>query len=148
MEMVKVPARLENLEKMINFIVEKYKTLVHDKKSELRMRLVMEEALVNIINYAYPNSVGEIEIDYNFYEKKKILTIKIIDSGIPFNPLEKEEPDLSLSMEERQIGGLGIYMIKTIMDEVNYERVDGKNILIISKCIPKESIIGDDTNAE
>ena len=100
----------------------------------MQIKLALEEAVTNVILYAYPEKVDQdIRIDMN-YENKR-LTIIITDTGIAFNPLERQEPDLTLSLEERPIGGLGIYLVKQLMTEVTYNRSDGKNILTMTKDI-------------
>ena len=98
------------------------------------LNLVLEEAVVNIINYAYPEGVdGTMEIDVS--EKANVLTINLIDSGKAFDPTARAEVDITAGVEERPIGGLGIHLIRTIMDHVEYERKDGKNILTMNKRI-------------
>ena len=95
---------------------------------------ILEEAVTNVIQYAYPDKKDQdIRIDMS-YENKR-LTIVITDTGISFNPLERQEPDLTLSLEERPIGGLGIYLVKQLMTEVSYSRSAGKNILTMAKDI-------------
>jgi len=134
MKKIKLPAKMENLEKLIDFILEGVQdfTNIADKKIINRLRLSCEEALVNVINYSYPQSEGEIEVSYDIDEKGAV-HIEIIDWGVPFDPLSKPAPDLDLPLEERQIGGLGIYMILKIMDEVKYRRDEERNILTMVK---------------
>jgi anti-sigma regulatory factor (Ser/Thr protein kinase) len=92
--------------------------------------LAFDELLSNIINYAYEdNSEHEIEILIELTEDT--VTAHIVDDGIPFNPLQREEPDTTLSLEAREIGGLGIHLVRQIVDTVNYERLDGKNIVTL-----------------
>ena len=138
MEKLRIEAKKENLNMMIDFIVDKYSEKVTDKKAINKMRVVSEEALLNIINYAYPDKNGELEICYEYDESGNFIEIRIIDEGKPFNPLEQEKPELHTAVEDRQIGGLGIYMIKQIMDKVDYERKDQQNILTLIKHISKE----------
>lgn len=98
----------------------------------MEIKLAVEEVVTNIILYAYPDEKGQdIGIDLS-YEKRR-LTIILTDHGIAFNPLEKEEPDLTLSLDERPIGGLGIYLAKQLMTTVRYNRSAGKNILTMIK---------------
>lgn len=100
----------------------------------MNINLVLEEAVTNIIFYAYTDKIQhEIAIDINLNNKQLILQIS--DNGRPFDPTKKEKPDTSLSVEERQIGGLGIFLIQQIMDQVLYKRDDNKNILILKKSI-------------
>lgn len=132
MNELKISASIDKLEIMIEFILDSIKNIETDKKQFGKLRLVSEEVLVNVINYAYPAKIGEILIKTDVSPEKE-LTIQIIDSGIPFNPLEKDDPNINLPMEERKIGGLGIFMVKNIMDSINYEYTDNKNILTLVK---------------
>ena len=98
------------------------------------VNLALEEAVVNVINYAYPEGVdGTMEIDVT--EKGKVLTFTLIDSGKTFDPTARGEVDITAGVEDRPIGGLGIHLIRTIMDHVEYERKDGKNVLTMNKNI-------------
>lgn len=136
MNSYKTKAVMENLDSMIDFVIDNVKKLSgNDTKLEGKIRLVCEEAFVNVINYAYPDSDGEIEIQYNENSEEKKFSITMLDSGVEFDPLKKEDPDITLAMEEREIGGLGIFMIKQIMDNVVYERKNGQNVLFMEKTI-------------
>lgn len=98
------------------------------------LNLVMEEALTNVIFYAYEEgSNNEILVDFYFADNQ--LAIKITDSGKPFDPTAKADPDISLSVEDRPIGGLGIFLIRKIMDKVSYERVGQQNVLCMTKML-------------
>jgi anti-sigma regulatory factor (Ser/Thr protein kinase) len=100
----------------------------------MNMNLVVEEAVSNIIFYAF-NDSGKHEIGISISLENSQLTIKITDDGIPFNPLAQEQPDINLSAEERPVGGLGIFLISQIMDEMNYDRIKNQNILTLKKRI-------------
>lgn len=95
------------------------------------IHLVVEEIVVNIVDYAYPEGNGYLEVRIN--NDSKELTIEFRDHGIPFNPLEQSMPDLDIPLEERSIGGLGIFLTKEMMDNVEYRYEQGENILIIKK---------------
>jgi anti-sigma regulatory factor (Ser/Thr protein kinase) len=95
--------------------------------------IACEEIVVNIIYYAYPEKTGDLEI--NFQEEKGIASIMFKDSGTSFNPLAKPEPDIDKPVTERDIGGLGILLVKKLMDDTIYEYRDNKNILTITKKI-------------
>jgi len=101
----------------------------------MSLNLVMEEAVSNIIFYAYEDRKEGEDIYISLKREDKILTVSLTDTGKRFDPTMKEDPDISLSAEERPIGGLGIYLMKQIMDEVNYQRKDNQNILIMKKKI-------------
>ena len=103
-----------------------------EKSLSRQLRLAVEEAVVNVIDYAYP--VGhEGEIEVRMMSDGKTLKTVIIDSGVAFDPTAKEKADTTLSAEDRQIGGLGILLVREIMDTINYERVEGRNILTLTK---------------
>ena len=96
------------------------------------LSLVLEEAVVNVINYAYPKEEHEsIYLSARLHEGSIILMLA--DTGVEFDPTKAPEADITLSAEERPIGGLGIFLIRQIMNEVRYERIDGKNILTLEK---------------
>ncbi len=96
------------------------------------LNLAVEEAVTNVILYAYPKEEeGLVDIDTTYDEK--CITFIITDSGFEFDPTEKEDVDTTLGVEERSIGGLGIHLVKQIMDSVTYERVDEKNVLTLRK---------------
>lgn len=133
MKKLKIPAIMDNLDSMIEFIIEELNEAALDKKFKSQIHLACEEALVNVINYAYPDRTGNVEISVEVQKDEGTLFISFADEGTEFNPLQKAAPDLGLPMEERSIGGLGVYMYKTIMDEVSYERKEGKNILTFLK---------------
>lgn len=98
------------------------------------LQLAVEEVVVNIVNYAYPtDQSGELTITTALTEAS--ITITFADRGIPFNPLTQSPPDLTLTAEERPIGGLGIFLVREMMDEVDYRFCDGRNVLTITKHI-------------
>ena len=99
-----------------------------------QLRLAVEEAVVNVIDYAYPLNV-EGDITVTVMSDGETLRLQIVDAGRPFDPTTKGKADTTLSVEDRQIGGLGILLVREMMDTINYERVDGKNILTLMKKI-------------
>ena len=105
-----------------------------DHSLTMELNLAVEEAVVNVMEYAYPQGeTGEVTIEVSLADGK--LDINIIDSGAPFDPTQKSDPDTSLPVEERSIGGLGIFLVRQVMDTVSYRRDDGKNILTFTKNI-------------
>jgi len=100
----------------------------------MNINLVVEEAVSNIIFYAYNNN-NKHKIKISISLENKLLTIKITDDGIPFNPLEQQQPDINLPAEERPVGGLGIFLISHMMDELNYIRKGNQNILTLYKSL-------------
>ena len=132
---IRVAATKENLETVTAFLDE----ILDEKDCPLKIRLqidlALEEMYINIANYAYTPKIGEMELRVAFDEAGRELTMVLIDSGIPYDPLAKKDPDVTLSAEKRKIGGLGIFLVRKTMDEIRYRREDGKNILCIRKRI-------------
>ena len=103
-----------------------------DHSLTMELNLAVEEAVVNVMEYAYPQGeTGEVTIEVSVADG--LLDINIIDSGMPFDPTGKSDPDTSLSVEERSVGGLGIFLVRQLMDTVSYHRTDEKNILSFTK---------------
>ena len=130
---IRVAATKENLETVTAFLDE----ILDEKDCPLKIRLqidlALEEMYINIANYAYTPKTGEMELRVAFDEAERELTLVLIDSGIPYDPLAKKDPDVTLSAEKRKIGGLGIYLVKKTMDSMTYERRDGRNIVTMKK---------------
>ena len=101
-----------------------------------KLRLAVEEAVVNVIEYAYPDGqTGDIEV--KIMSDTKSLKTVIKDTGVAFDPTKKDKTDTSLSVEDRQMGGLGLLLVRELMDTINYERTEGKNVLTLVKNIEK-----------
>lgn len=126
--------QLTELQKMFDLTEELQKELELPKEVVFNMSLALEEALTNIILYAYPHSQGTIELKVK-KEDEKSLSFTLKDKGIAFNPLEAPEADVTLPATEREIGGLGIFLIRQLMDLVEYERKGDNNILKMTKKI-------------
>ena len=127
-------AKSNELPNVISFIESELEKLEFSSKIITQFNLVVEELFVNVASYAYKEKKDgkcKITIDYNKEKREVILSLE--DNGIKFNPLEKEEPDINLSVEERPIGGLGILLVKKNMDNIEYKYEDNKNILILGK---------------
>ena len=126
-------ATLENLEPFMAHVRSFAMAFGVDVKLLHPLELSLEEVLVNVISYAYPKEEkGNIEVSCSWNSREGI-TIQVVDFGIAFDPLDTPDPDTSLPLEERGIGGLGIFLTKTMMDKVTYERSQGKNILTMGK---------------
>ena len=98
------------------------------------LQLAVEEIVVNVMNYAYPEGKKGF-VTIKVMSDGHQLRVVVIDSGVPFDPTLKEKADTTLSAEERPIGGLGIFLVRELMDTINYERVDDRNILMMIKTI-------------
>ena len=128
-------AKKESLPEAMAFLEEQLNKLNVDSKKQMQVSIAVEELFVNIANYSYAADEGEVEIQI---DKDAVLIISLIDSGQPFNPLERKDPDVNAPLEERDIGGLGIYMAKQNADKIEYEYKDGKNIVRIYKKLKDE----------
>lgn len=104
----------------------------NDEEIQFKVRLSVEEAVENIVQYAYAEGEGWLIVKTEVSPENR-LVITLRDEGVPFNPLEKDDPDVSLSVEERQIGGLGIFLCKKLMDKIVYSFENKTNILIMEK---------------
>lgn len=104
-----------------------------DEELRFKIELSIEEAVENVVQYAYEGGIGWLEAGTSLDDKSLILTIELRDAGMPFNPLEKEDPDITLSADERPVGGLGIYICKSMMDSIEYRYEDGNNVLVLKK---------------
>lgn len=106
-----------------------------DEALRFKLRLSIEEAVENVVRYAYDGGIGWLEVGTSLDHDSLVLTIELRDAGIPFNPLEKEDPDITLGANEREIGGLGIFLCKKMMDSISYRYENGNNVLTMSKKI-------------
>ena len=122
------PATIQYIPPMLDFIKEKGVEAQFSQKILLKLTLISEEIIVNIVKYAYSDTRGRIFIQCEvFQDEKLVVTIK--NSGVPFNPLEKESPDTTLPLEERTVGGLGIFLAIKMADTIEYRHENGENIL-------------------
>jgi sigma-B regulation protein RsbU (phosphoserine phosphatase) len=123
---------VQEVPKLAAFVDEICEAVGIDMSSAMKMNLAIEEAVVNVMNYAYPSGTkGEVRIEAKAHEG--YVEFVISDDGKPFNPTEVKDADTTLSVEERDIGGLGIFLVKHYMDKVKYKYVDGQNVLTLRK---------------
>ena len=128
-------AKVANLQQVLDFVDENLKSMRCPMKILMQIDVAVEEIFVNVASYAYAPNTGSVTIRMDLQENPRAVVITFIDSGVPYNPLAKEDPDVSLSAEERSIGGLGIFMVKKTMDKMEYEYTDKQNILTMIKGI-------------
>ncbi len=128
-----IEASDKNLDKVLAFVEEQLDALNCPTKVKIQINIAVEELFVNIAHYAYDSAVGTAEVLFSAKSDPPAAEITFIDEGKPYDPLAKPDPDVTLSAEERQVGGLGIYMVKKSMDDVWYQYEDGRNILTIQK---------------
>ena len=132
---ITVNACVDKIAEVVAFVEEQLENMGAGMKAQMQISIAVDELFANIANYAYPNGEGTATVRVEASEDGKKAVITFIDSGVPYNPLEKEDPDITLSAEDRPIGGLGIFMVKKSMDDIAYRYENGKNILSIRKKI-------------
>ncbi|MBO6303230.1 MAG: ATP-binding protein [Ruminiclostridium sp.] len=132
MKEITVRAMDEELNNVIAFVTEELETVDCPMKTQMQIEVAVEELFVNIAHYAYTPNIGDATIQVDINDARE-LTVTFIDSGMQYDPLAKPDPDVTLSVEQRKIGGLGIYMVKKSMDDMRYRYEGGKNILTIVK---------------
>ena len=135
---ITLPNDVQEVPQLNVFVDEVCEQVDFDMSTTLKLNLAIEEAVVNVMNYAYPaGEKGDVDIEAMINDEYLVFVIS--DSGTPFDPTAKAEVDTTLSVEERGIGGLGIHLIRQIMDTINYERVEDKNVLTLRKKLTKNS---------
>lgn len=125
-----LPASLESLEQLITFVSTSAREAGVETKKVSELEIVTEEALVNVFNYAYGEVRGDVEVVCGL-EGAESFVVEITDSGTPFNILSTADPDISADVSERKIGGLGIFLIKKMTDDVRYRNEEGRNVLTL-----------------
>lgn len=128
-----VPAALEQLDKVLDFVNTELETASCPMKQQLQIAVAVEEIFVNIASYAYQGKSGNVTVACEIEESPAGAVVQFQDSGVPYNPLEKDDPDTTLEASERAIGGLGIFLVKKTMDDVLYQYKDKRNILTLKK---------------
>ena len=135
MRELSVEARVENLEQVLAFVDEEIDRLDCSVKIRTQIDVAVEELFVNIAHYAYNPETGPATVRIEVEKEPPAISITFIDKGVPYDPLAKADPDITLSADDREIGGLGIFMVKKSMDSIDYEYKDGQNTLHIRKLI-------------
>lgn len=130
-----INATVENIEKVTAFVDEQLEALSCPMKAQMQIDVAIDELFSNIAHYAYNPEVGPATVRVEVTQDPLAVVVTFIDNGKQYDPLAKEDPDVTLSAEERDIGGLGIYIVKKSMDDISYEYKDGQNILRIKKNI-------------
>lgn len=132
---LEIEATVANMPKVLQFIDENLEAAGCTLKTQMQIDIAVEEWFVNIAHYAYEEGTGMATVLMEVKGDPKAAYIQFVDKGVQYDPLAKADPDVTLSAEERKIGGLGIYLIKNTMDDVRYEYKDGHNMLTIVKTI-------------
>lgn len=135
MKEMTLPAVVENIAQVTDFVNAQLEEICCPMKAQVQIDIAIDELFGNIAQYAYNPETGPATVRVEVSDAPISVTITFMDHGVPYDPLQKEDPDITLSAEERGSGGLGIFMVKKTMDEITYEYKDGQNILRIRKDI-------------
>lgn len=133
MKEMTIEAAVENIEVVTDFVSQELDKLNCPVKAETQIAIAIDELFGNIARYAYSPEIGQATVQVEVEDEPLSVIITFIDNGVPFNPLELEEPNTKASAAERKIGGLGIFIVKKTMNLVEYEYKDGQNVLKIKK---------------
>jgi anti-sigma regulatory factor (Ser/Thr protein kinase) len=124
--------RMSELDTLCNKLNEFGNAIGMSKKCLFQINLALDELFSNIVSYGFTNS-DEKKISFDIFQNDSVLTIRVEDDGVPFDPFNTEKTDVKCSLDEREIGGLGLLLIRKMMDEVNYTRKANKNIVTLNK---------------
>ena len=129
------PAKVEALSDVLGFVDTTLEGYECPMKVQTAVCVAIEEVFVNVAHYAYGEGEGDMTLEIGFDSESRTITFRMTDKGSPFDPLQKPDPDITLSAEEREIGGLGIFIAKKTMDSISYAYENGENILTMTKKI-------------
>ena len=135
MQEIHIEATIDNIPTVTAWVDEQLEALNCPMKAQMQIDIAIDELFSNIARYAYNPETGPATVRVEVIKEPLAVVITFIDKGIPYDPLKQEDPNTKLPIEEREVGGLGIYMVKKTMDEVTYSYKDGQNILTIKKNI-------------
>jgi anti-sigma regulatory factor (Ser/Thr protein kinase) len=133
MKELTINATIDNIQTVTDFVDEQLELFECPMKAQMQINIAIDEIFGNIAHYAYKPNDGSATVRVEVLKEPLLVIITFIDNGKPYDPLKTKEPDITLSVDDREVGGLGIYMVKNLMDEIIYEYKDGKNILTIKK---------------
>ena len=135
MKMITMEARIENIEPITAFVGHELEAINCPPQPQMQIIVAIDELISNIANYAYAPGGGTVTVEFDYDEADRTIMITFTDEGVPYDPLQHEEPDISLPAEKREIGGLGIHLVRKTMDDMKYRYENSKNILTIFKRI-------------
>ena len=130
---ITLPATVENIGKITAFVEGRMEEKDCPLKQIMQVSMAVDEVMANVAMYAYAPGTGDVTVAVDFDDGSRTVSITFIDRGVAFDPLAKEDPDVTLPAEQRKIGGLGIFLVKKTMDDVAYRREGDKNVLCIQK---------------
>ena len=129
------PAKTDALNDVLGYVEQNLEAFDCPMKIQMAICVAIEEVFVNVAHYAYGGGEGDMNLGIGFDEESRTITFRMTDKGIPFDPLQKPDPDITLSAEDREVGGLGIFIAKKTMDSISYAYENGENILTMIKKI-------------
>ena len=127
------PAKTDALSDVLGFVEETLESYECPMKIQIAVCVAIEEVFVNVAHYAYGGGEGDMTLGIHFEEETRTVTFRMADKGVPFDPLKKPDPDITLSAEEREIGGLGIFMVCKNMDKIAYRYKNGAIFFLSAK---------------
>lgn len=130
-----VESKIEDVEVVMKFVESELQSLGCSDDAWMQIKLAIDEIFGNICYYSYGSDSGPVKVSVGMSEDNKSVLLTFSDSGIPYDPLEADIPDVELDGDERPIGGLGIFLVRELMDDITYEYKDGNNILCLIKTI-------------
>ena len=133
MKELKLDAVIENIPQVTEWVDEQLEAMDCPMRAQMQIDIAIDELFSNIARYAYSPEIGEATVRIEAEDDPLAVIITFLDHGVPFDPLKRDDPDVTRTLEDREIGGLGIFMVKKTMDEIRYEYKDGENILSIKK---------------
>ena len=133
MKELTLKAAVENIPQVTAFIDEQLEAVDCAMKAQMQIDVAIAELFGNIAHYAYQGGEGDATVRFEFDGEARVAAITFMDRGVPFDPLKKAEPDVKLSVEDREVGGLGIFLVRKTMDAIEYRYEDGMNVLTIRK---------------
>lgn len=128
-------AEIQDINEVTAFVESELEKVECPMKAVMQINVAVDELFSNIVRYGYPDGKGPVTVKFISHDEPKTVYVRFEDEGIPYNPLTKDDPDITLSADERSIGGLGVFVVKKTMDDVKYKYENGKNILTIKKLI-------------
>lgn len=135
MKEITIEALINNLDEVTDFVDDFLDANDCPMKAKMQINIAVDEIFSNVSHYAYKTPGGEVTVGLEIQDEPRAVCITFTDQGVPYDPLKKEDPDITLTAEDREIGGLGIYMVKKNMDDMQYNYTDGQNRLLMKKYI-------------
>lgn len=136
MAKITLEATIENVERVTDFVNEQLEAIDCPMKIQMQLDIAIDELFSNIARYAYQPGAGSATVCVDIQQEPRAVVLTFIDEGKPYDPLKQADPDTTLGAEEREIGGLGIFLVKKSMDDMQYEYREGQNVLRIVKHLP------------